>query len=201
MSKYSEFQKWLMLQIRRISYRTRERNEAKARARIKRGKYKCAICEETFGPKQIQLDHKEPVIEPTRGFVSWDEYIKRLFVPASAYQVLCRSCHSKKSVAENKERRKEPERQEVKLVTCRTCGWVHFEVTRAFAEKEVEAFNKFYDALSLQKQEEYYGNHKVSIKDYESCGFCGGLYKNFRKTKKGECPTGCTIGPIIRKGD
>lgn len=80
------------------------KQEALVIARVARGKYVCAHCEETFGPRQIEVDHKAPRIDPKRGFVSIDEYVKRTFVPSSKLQVLCKPCHYKKSAEENKER-------------------------------------------------------------------------------------------------
>lgn len=94
--------------LRRLSYRTPMYAEAKRRARIKRGKYRCAGCGKLFGPKQIAVDHIAPVVNIT-GFKTFDEYIKRLLVSPDKLQVLCNngkhSCHKRKSRAENKRRR------------------------------------------------------------------------------------------------
>lgn len=38
--------------------------------------------------------------------------------------------------------------------TCNKCNWVHFGVTREFAEEGVNSFNKMYNKLSKQDQEE-----------------------------------------------
>jgi len=91
--------------LRRLSYRTPMYAEAKRRARIRRGKYLCAKCGNIFGPKQISIDHISPVIALT-GFISFDEYIKRLFVPPEWLQVLCKPCHKEKTKRENRERRR-----------------------------------------------------------------------------------------------
>lgn len=82
-------------------------------------------------------------------------------------------------------------------VTCNTCGWVHFGVTRKYAEDEVERFNKYFDGLPKETQEQLYGGKKSSIAQYEKCNLCGNNWKNFRLAKEGDCPPGCTIGPII----
>lgn len=87
------------------------------------------------------------------------------------------------------------------LVTCKACGWVSFAVTRKFAENAVRRFNEYFDRLTYEQQQAYYGGGKSSIQDYELCFRCGGGYKNFRKAKKDDCPSGCTINPIIRKKD
>lgn len=85
-------------------------------------------------------------------------------------------------------------------VTCLKCGWVYFEVTRAYAEDEVKRFNEYFDSLPKEQQDEFYGGNKSSVKNYERC-WCGNDYKNFRLSKEGDCPTGCTQSPMIRKED
>lgn len=66
--------------------------------------YKCACCTEEFTLKEIEVDHIEPVI-PETGFNTWDEFIERLFCPAENLQVLCKTCHKKKSKEENNKRK------------------------------------------------------------------------------------------------
>jgi len=66
--------------------------------------YICAICDNVFTRKGINVDHLQPVIDPAVGFNSWDVYIKRLFVTSSELQILCKGCHTKKTTAENKTR-------------------------------------------------------------------------------------------------
>jgi len=51
------------------------------------------------------VDHIEPVVDIKRGFVSWDEYIKRLLVEKKGLQVLCRDCHDKKTKEERGQRK------------------------------------------------------------------------------------------------
>lgn len=67
------------------------RKEALARARISRGVYRCAECGGTFGPKEIEVDHIQPV-GSTRD--SWDLQIERLFCPVEGLRILCKGCHS-----------------------------------------------------------------------------------------------------------
>lgn len=74
------------------------------RARATYGKYKCNNCEKVFDRPSIQIDHIHPIV-PTTGWDSWDGYISRLFCEEEGLQILCKPCHKKKSVAENKERR------------------------------------------------------------------------------------------------
>lgn len=90
---------------------------------------------------------------------------------------------------------------EHKLVTCRRCGWVHFELTREEAEQNVESFNEYYYGLPEHQRLESYGGRPSSIKKYEQCMSCGGPYTDFVTSSKDDCPNGCTINPIIRKED
>lgn len=46
------------------------------------------------------MDHINPVIDPARGFVSWDEVVKRMFCEVDGYQILCSKCHKQKSTVE-----------------------------------------------------------------------------------------------------
>lgn len=91
--------------LRRASYRWPPRSEAKSAARVGYGLYKCAACEKSFGPKDINLDHKEPIVPTDVGFTNWDDYINRLLCAAENYQVLCKPCHTQKTGLENKIRK------------------------------------------------------------------------------------------------
>lgn len=71
--------------------------------------YKCASCLGEFPAKEVQVDHKEPIIDPAVGFVSWDSVVDRMFCEKDNLQVLCTDpCHKLKTAAEKqqaKERR------------------------------------------------------------------------------------------------
>lgn len=62
--------------------------------------YKCAKCKEDFVLKNVQVDHKNPVVDPKTGFVDWDTYIDRMLVPTTKLQVLCTPCHKAKTAKE-----------------------------------------------------------------------------------------------------
>lgn len=106
-----EPRKWILQQfvisgLRRLSYKTPMRAAALTAARVERGKYKCAICQEIYTKRRICVDHIEPVLDTNLGFTTWDSYIERLFCTPQKLQILCKSCHNAKSKAENKDRRK-----------------------------------------------------------------------------------------------
>ena len=91
--------------------------EVKKEARTRRGFYRCAGCKEEV-PATIVIegkrtnnavvDHREPIVDPHVGFVSWDEVIERMFVEKDKLDLLCHKCHTEKSLEERqiaKERR------------------------------------------------------------------------------------------------
>lgn len=86
-------------------------NEAKTDKKInpKSGRlaqhYQCAKCEEDFPAKEVQVDHIKPVVDPKKGFISWDVFIERLYCERKNFQVLCKICHSKKTKKETSDRK------------------------------------------------------------------------------------------------
>lgn len=62
--------------------------------------YLCAICENDFPATEIQVDHIKPVVDPTKGFTTWDTYIKRLFCAKNNLQTVCKPCHKTKTKEE-----------------------------------------------------------------------------------------------------
>lgn len=112
----AEFKSRIVSALRQASRWWKPKSEAISRARIKRGVYKCESCG-TEGPlslppepwkkrkrKNIQADHIEPVV-PLTGFVSYDSWIERCFVPADKFQAICWKCHKEKTAEEGKKRR------------------------------------------------------------------------------------------------
>lgn len=87
--------------LRRGSFHWKARNAALVAARVSRGKYLCKTCGDLFGPKEVDLDHNLPVIDPKKGFTTWDDYINRLYCEESGFSVLCKSCHSAKTMQED----------------------------------------------------------------------------------------------------
>jgi 5-methylcytosine-specific restriction endonuclease McrA len=87
--------------LRRRSLFWWARNECKRQARRDRGFYECNYCHKLFGGKQVQIDHKIPVINLKTSFTTWDDYIKSLYCDVSNLQCLGVNCHSSKSAVEN----------------------------------------------------------------------------------------------------
>jgi 5-methylcytosine-specific restriction endonuclease McrA len=67
--------------------------------------YTCACCNKQYVAKDVQVDHVNPVVDTSTGFVSWDVYIDRLFCEKENLQVLCKPCHSDKTALEKTERK------------------------------------------------------------------------------------------------
>lgn len=103
---FEKFKKNFVKQsLRRASYRWPFKHMAKNNKRIERGFYECESCKGAFGPKEINLDHKEAVEDVKTGFINWDKFVDRLFVKTDGFQVLCITCHDAKTLVENEQRR------------------------------------------------------------------------------------------------
>lgn len=97
-----KFKGYIKSALRKINKWWPAYTQAKASARVNRGEYRCAMCEEVFCLKEIHVDHIDPVVDPARGFTTWDEYIDRLFCEAEGLQILCKVCHKDKTNEEKK---------------------------------------------------------------------------------------------------
>ena len=73
--------------------------------RIKR-EHQCAHCKNWFLSSQIQVDHCVPV-GSCRYFSQIGECAMRLFVGREGLQKLCKTCHDRKSVEDNKKTREQ----------------------------------------------------------------------------------------------
>lgn len=81
-------------------------NEAKTEKKVnkKTGRvaqhFRCAGCLQEYPAKEMQVDHIEPVVDPTTGFTTWDSYIDRMFCDKDNLQALCKNCHHEKTKLE-----------------------------------------------------------------------------------------------------
>jgi len=76
--------------------------------------YQCAICGKWIRAKDASVDHKIPVIDPLKGFESWDIFVSRLFCKAENLWLLCSCCHDKKTAEERKIRNMAKKQQKPK---------------------------------------------------------------------------------------
>ena len=90
-------------------YETLNASKTEKKTNTKTGRlaqhYRCSICQGEFTQKDVEVDHILPVVDPLRGFVTWDIFIDRLFCEADNLQVLCKSCHLLKSNSEKQEKK------------------------------------------------------------------------------------------------
>lgn len=68
--------------------------------------FRCAACGGSFPAAKVQVDHVIPIIDPEKGFTTWDDVVQRMFCEKENLQVLCLDCHAAKT-AEEKQKRKE----------------------------------------------------------------------------------------------
>ena len=114
-ARYNSFIKSL---LRRGTLKWGPIHEVKRKARVSRGVYQCAGCQDQVPVSVIKdrkrvnnvhVDHIEPVVDPAEGFLSWDEVIRRMFVEEEDLQLLCGDCHTVKT---NKEKQIATERRD-----------------------------------------------------------------------------------------
>jgi len=86
--------------LRRASLMFPSISEARRLARKERGLYQCALCKELHKAKDVQVDHRSPVVDMEKGFTTLDEFALRLFCPVEELDVLCNNCHDAKTASE-----------------------------------------------------------------------------------------------------
>ena len=87
------------MRVRRERSWTKKDGSIAARPRVE---FQCAECGGFFMGKDVQVDHIIPVIDPVKGFETYDIYVERLFCSIDNLQVLCRYDHKGKTDAEKK---------------------------------------------------------------------------------------------------
>ena len=114
----AKFNSFIKGGLRQISYRWPPKNEVKREAWVKRSVYRCvgykkrwhnvpvSVTIKEKRTNNIFVDHINPVVDPKKGFQSWDEIIKRMFCEKAGLQVLCRECHDRKTLDERQKRKK-----------------------------------------------------------------------------------------------
>ena len=116
----ARFHSFIKSALRQASMRWPPKHEIKKKARVDRGKYLCNGCKQVVPVSvrvddkrrsNVHVDHIIPVIDPAKGFVSWDDAIERMFCEEEGLQVLCAACH-KVITAEERLIAKERKQQE-----------------------------------------------------------------------------------------
>ena len=106
----ARYRSFIVSALRKASSRWGPKNAAKRDARhtekLPNGKGRlvfhsvCNGCDAIVPETESSVDHIEPVIDPHKGFTTWDEYIARLFCEKVGFQVLCKDCHDEKTKKE-----------------------------------------------------------------------------------------------------
>lgn len=65
--------------------------------------YLCAKCLGAFPNKDVQVDHVSAIIDPSEGFISWDQVINNMFCESDNLQCLCIPCHKIKTALEKQQ--------------------------------------------------------------------------------------------------
>lgn len=78
---------------RYVWVRSDQRKQALNKNRLSRGIYLCDCCGGHFGPKEVEVEHPVPRIEPGVGFHDIHTYLRRTFVDADYLKVVCKDCH------------------------------------------------------------------------------------------------------------
>ncbi len=117
----------LISAARRCSRWHKPRVAVKKKAQIDKALFECELCsiyvyEGSSGSNYITMvnkypgkkilrepgavDHLEPVVDPKKGFESWDIYYDRMFCEEDNFQYICNVCHDKKTLQEKEIRTK-----------------------------------------------------------------------------------------------
>ena len=79
--------------LRRIWFFGPQRREAVKRA--KDNGNKCELCQKR--KEKLECDHLFPVV-PITGFDNWELYIQRLFCDSNRLSMICKDCHSARTL-------------------------------------------------------------------------------------------------------
>ena len=105
-AKYSAF---IKSQLRAGSTKWPPKHKVMREARTERGVYICNGCKKHVPTtikkgdgrsRNVFVDHINPIVDPEKGFTSWDDFIHNLFCDSSNLQLLCAECHAIKTAEE-----------------------------------------------------------------------------------------------------
>ena len=78
-------------------------NKDGSRHKVDATEHLCNVCgqwKRSVKNSKVVIDHIEPVVDPTVGFVDMNTYFARLWCPRSGLQKICGDCHRQKTNAE-----------------------------------------------------------------------------------------------------
>ena len=112
----AKFRGWIISLLRRGTMRWPPRNQCLANAKTKKKRnkktnrlaqhYRCNGCKKEFPLREVCVDHIQAVVSTKEGFTDFDKYIERMYCSIEGLQVLCKTCHDKKTTEERKKRKK-----------------------------------------------------------------------------------------------
>lgn len=79
------------------------------------------------------------------------------------------------------------------LIECRSCGKPHYPVSLADALAGIKSFNDYFNTLSPEDQNKFYGGKPASIDNYLQCVRCGSV----RFQQRHAAAPGVTLNPIV----
>lgn len=85
--------------------RSELRREFLRRNKVASGRYQCVVCKAILKREQVQVDHIDPVIVPSVGFVDFNTLYSRTFCDPINLRILCKDCHRVKTNEENAQRK------------------------------------------------------------------------------------------------
>lgn len=106
---------FLINTLRRASYRHPGRYLAVKASRVGRNEYVCACCGVIHGRRDGAMDHIQPVVDPSIGWVDLDNYAERMFVNEHGYARLCNQCHDTKTLQENNIRKETKQKKKLDI--------------------------------------------------------------------------------------
>ena len=87
-------------------------------------------------------------------------------------------------------------------VTCKSCGWVHFPVSKSYIKSWQKGWDEYWPTLDEQGRKAFgLPDGPPSPESYYHCFLCKESYKNFRDFKDGDCGEGNTIQPILDRNE
>ena len=119
----ARFNSFIKSLLRKGTQRWGPKNTTLQKARVSKGNYLCEGCKQVVPVtvkkdnkrvRNVFVDHIEPIVSPSEGFISWDKVIERMFCEEDGFQVLCDQCHKRKTAEERQiatERKRDAKRQ------------------------------------------------------------------------------------------